>query len=406
MTGVIRLVAGREIRQRLRSKLFVAVTLLLAGVLALAAGLPGALDRLFGTAEPEQVVEAGAPGLSVEVALVGELSAARRAAVEQSLGGDVVFREVGDEAAATEALLTGAAFAVVDGGARLLATPAAGPFAEVVPWRVREALGLAAALEEAGGDAAQLTSALRAEPVAVDVVDVGGGVDPVTASGRFAVAYAGSFGLYLVLVLFASLVATGVVEEKSSRVVELLLPAVPARLLMMGKLLGIGIVGTVQMTVMIAPALTITLLRNPGLLPPGVGPAVASVVVFFALGFALYAGITAGLSALAARAEDVQSVVMPVYAVLIVAFMLSFPTLNAPETTLAAVATFVPFSAPFVVPVRMALIELPLWQVALSALGIIVTALLLTLLAARLYENSILRGGGRVKLRAAWRGER
>jgi ABC-2 type transport system permease protein len=398
----ITLVAGREIRQRLRSRLFVVVTLLFAAVLAGAAAVPGGLDRVMGGTAPTAAPDAAGP---VEVVVVGDLSQARRLAVERGAGEGATLTAVPDEVAARAALDAGAAFAVLDGGDRLLAPPPQGPFDPLVPTAVVEGLGLAAALEAAGGSAAQLAAALDAAPVAVDVVDLDGGVDPATAAARFAVAYGGSFLLYLALVLFASLVATGVVEEKSSRVVELLLPAVPARLLMLGKLLGLGIVGAVQITVIVAPALVIAAARVPGGLPSGVAPAVVALIAFFVLGFALYAGMAAGLASLAARAEDLQSVVLPVYAVLVVAFTLTFPTLGAPETTLATVATFVPFSAPFVVPVRMALVELPLWQVGLSALGVVVTALALALLAARIYEHSIIRGGGRVRLRQAWRGD-
>ncbi|HSK22313.1 MAG TPA: ABC transporter permease [Egicoccus sp.] len=402
-TRQLLLVAQREIRQRLRSKAFVGTTGLLAlAVLAAAVVFTSGVGPFGDQAGPDD----GAATSQIEVAVVGELSEPARAAIAAAAGAEPVWLEVDDLAAAREAIAGGALFAVADGGTRVLARQPSGPFESPVPSGTIEALGVAASMEAAGADAAEVDAALRPAPIHIETVQTGEGVDAETAAGRFAVAYAGSFALYMALAFFTQIVATGVIEEKGSRVVELMLPAVPPRQLLGGKLLGLGLVGTAQMLVIVGPALGYVLVREPDLLPPGTGAALASVVVFFALGFALYAGVTGGLAALASRVEDLQSVIMPLWAILIGAFMLSFPTLGAPDSTLAVVATYVPFSAPFVVPVRLALVELPLWQAALSGLVVLVSAGLLTLLAARLYEGSILRGGGKVGYLAAWRGAR
>lgn len=403
-TRQVLLVAQREIRQRLRSKAFVGTTALLAVVV-----LGAAVVFTSGVGPFGDQGDAGADdevSSPIEVAVVGELSEPARAAITASAGAEPVWLEVDDLGAARQAITDGAAFAVADGGMRLLARQPSGPFESPVPFGTVEALGIAVSMEAAGADAAEVDAALRPVAIQIETVQTGEGVDAETAAGRFAVAYGGSFALYMALAFFTQIVATGVIEEKGSRVVELMLPAVPPRQLLGGKLLGLGLIGTAQMVVIVVPALVYVLVRQPDLLPPGTGASLASVVVFFALGFALYAGVTGGLAALASRVEDLQSVIMPLWAILIVAFMLSFPTLGAPDSTLAVVATFVPFSAPFVVPVRLALVELPLWQAALSGLIVLVSAGLLTMLAARLYEGSILRGGGKVGYRAAWRGAR
>ncbi|MFA9429408.1 ABC transporter permease [Egicoccus sp. AB-alg2] len=401
-TRQVLLVAGREIRQRVRSKALVGTTVLLAVVVLVGAVLFSNGGDLFG-GDRDTDAAPGTAASGLEVAVVGELSEAARSALATRVGQEPTYRQVTDEAAARQAIAQGADFAIVDDGARVLAPTPAGPFTPAVPFGVTEALGVAEELEAAGADPGLVGTALDARPVPVDIVETGTGVDAETAGARFAVAYVGSFFLYLALIFFAQIVATGVIEEKGSRVVELMLPAVPPRQLLGGKLLGLGIVGTAQVVTIVAPALVFLLVRDPDLLPPGVGAAVASVIVFFVLGFALYAGVTGGLAAMASRIEDLQAVVMPLWAILIVAFMLAFPTLNAPDSTLAVVATYVPFSAPFVVPVRLALVELPLWEAVLSGAVVLVSAALLTLLAARLYEGSILRAGGRVGYRTAWR---
>jgi ABC-2 type transport system permease protein len=397
----IGLVAGREIRQRLRSRAFLVVTGLLAAIFAGGAALPTLLGDRF-------EVGAGEPSLEVPaIGTIGEVDEATVAALTAILGLEPARVTVADEAAARTLLEDGVvAFVIADGGARLLAAGAAGPFGSPVPVGVAEAIGSARALSESGVPPEGIGAILAAPPVPVEVVVTGTGVDPVTAGGRFAVAYAGSVLLYLVLIFFANLIVTGVIEEKSSRVVELLLPAVPARQLMGGKVLGLGTVGTLQASAMVTPALLVLLAVRRDDLPPRLGVSVASVLVAFVLGYGLYAGVTAGLSALVSRIEDSQVALLPLYTLLIGAFATSFPVLSAPDSMLAQVATFVPFTAPFVVPVRIALVDLPLWHAGVAAVIVILSAVLLTMLAARLYEGSILRAGARVSLRQAWRSAR
>lgn len=395
------LVAGREVRQRLRSRAFQVITVLLAVVFAAGAAVPAIVgDRVEDVGEDETT-------RVPMVGVIGELDAATRAGLTVAFGAAPSLVRVPDESSAARLLEEGeVALVVADGGRRLLAAGASGPFGSPVPPGVPEAIGSARALADAGVDPGQAAEILDAPPVPVEVVVTGSGVDPATAGGRFTVAYAGSVLLYFVLIFFANLIVTGVIEEKSSRVVELLLPAVPARQLMGGKVLGLGTVGTLQATAMLAPAVAVLLLTGGDRVPPRIGLSVASVLIAFVLGYGLYAGVTAGLSALVSRVEDSQVALFPLYALLIAAFATSFPVLGAPDSTLAQVATFVPFTAPFVVPVRIALVDLPLWQAGLAAVSVVVAAVLLTLVAARLYEGSILRAGARVSLRGAWRGAR
>jgi ABC-2 type transport system permease protein len=398
-TRTILLVAGREVRQRLRSKAFVGVTLVLALLGVVAAVVPAILDARGD--DPS-----AAPQDPPIVGVVGDLPAPAQAAVAATLG--ALERErLADETAARDALAAERIdLALLDGGARVLVPGAAGPLGPSAPPDLAAALGLARALQDAGLDGEAAGDLITAPPADVEVVLTGTGVDPATGAARFAVAYAGALFLYFVLIFFANLIVTGVIEEKGSRVVEVLLPAVPARDLMAGKVLGLGAVGTMQAVTIVVPGLVALLLVRGTELPPSLGVALTAVIVAFVLGYALYAGVTAGLAALVSRVEDSQVALFPLYTILVGAFLLSFPVLNAPDTTLARVVTFVPFTAPFVVPARIALVDLPLWQAGLAAVGVVVTAVLLTGLAARLFEGSILRSGARVRLRSAWRGAR
>lgn len=398
---IVALVAGRELRQRGRSRAFIGVTLVFALAIAILAAMPGLSATVL---DDEQAP----PGPDVRVGIVGvaldDLDPAVRTAFEVTVEPGVDLVALDDEAAASSALEAGeVAFAYDPDGSRLLTAATASPFSIGVPRSVSDALGLATAARDADVDAQLLEELLRAEGPPVEVVATEGGNDPDEVGTRFAIAYVGAVLLYFFLVFSANLIVTGIVEEKGSRIVELLLPAAPARQLMAGKVIGLGLVGAIQAAVIVLPATAILVLAGAG--PPAseLVAAAAAVLVAFVLGFGLYAGVTAGLSSLVSRIEDSQVALLPLYAVLIVAFLVTFPVLGAPDSTLAQVATFVPFTAPFVVPARTVLVDLPWWHVALSAAGVVVTAALLTRLAARLYEGSILRAGARVRMREALR---
>jgi ABC-2 type transport system permease protein len=399
------LVAGREIRQRLRSRAFAVVTGLFALVLLVVAALPSLLAGGLTT-----VVEDGdAAGAATPVGVLGDdadLEPGVSAALTAALGA-LALVAVPDEASVPALLDDGAVAFVVDReGTRVLAAGSAGPFGPDLPTTVPEALGLARALGASGADAALVDDLLTAPPAEVEVVTLGPGTETEGAGARFAVAYLGSVLLYLFLIFFANMVVTGVIEEKGSRVVELLLPAVSPRTLMGGKVLGLGTLGAAQAIAIVTPAAVLLAVTRGDVLPPRLFVAIAAMVVAFVLGFGLYAGIAAGLSALVSRVEDSQVALLPLYTVLVLAFFVTFPVLGQPDGTLAEVVTFVPFTAPFVVPARIALVELPLWQAGLAAIGVVVTAVALTVVAARLYEGSILRAGARVRLRSAWRHSR
>lgn len=401
---VIALVAGREIRQRARSRAFVGITLVLAVGVALLATLPTLSAAALGGGERRV-----GPPLVVGVvgAEAGDLDPVVAGALDAVIDVGVELVAVTDRAAATSALERGElAFAYAPdapGGPRVLTASPSSPFAPDVPGSVLDALGRAAVASDASLDPELLGELLRPPRPQVDVVTASVAGDPREADARFGIAYVGAVLLYFFLVFSANLIVTGVVEEKGSRIVEVLLPAVPARQLMAGKILGLGTVGVAQALLIVLPGAVVLVVGGAGPALSTIAGAVVAVLIAFVLGFGLYAGVTAGLSSLVSRIEDSQVALLPLYVALVAAFLLTLPVLGAPDSTLAQVATFVPFTAPFVVPARTVLVDVPGWQVAVSAAGVVVTGVLLTALAARLYEGSILRAGGRVRIRQALR---
>jgi ABC-2 type transport system permease protein len=198
-------------------------------------------------------------------------------------------------------------------------------------------------------------------------------------------------------------VITGVVEEKSNRVVELILSAVRARHLLAGKVIGIGLLGLGQL-VLVAGLAALLLAFGVFDVPAALGGDVALVIPWFVLGFALYAVAYAAAGALASRQQNAESAGQPVTYTLLAVYFAGYAALGTdPEGPFAVALTLFPVSAPLVVPARSALVGVPLWQ-HLAAVALVLAAIwLLVRLAGRVYAHGLLHGGARLDVRSAWR---
>jgi ABC-2 type transport system permease protein len=221
-----------------------------------------------------------------------------------------------------------------------------------------------------------------------------------------------SVALVAVILLYGQLfgygvwVASGVVEEKSTRVVEVLLGAIRARHLMAGKVVGIGLLGLLQLTFIGGTAVAISLVAGSLKVP---GDAIWIVFValgWFAMGFAFYASLFAVAGSLVSRMEELQNAIVPLNMLILGSFLVSIAAANDPTSPVARVASIVPFSSALAMPPRIALGAATLPEVLLS-IGLLVGATAIAIpLAGRLYAGAILRIGARVKLRDAWRAAR
>ena len=210
--------------------------------------------------------------------------------------------------------------------------------------------------------AARPASGLQLQlPPRVDVVALDPDADADTEAA--VVALVGVVVLYSLLILFGQFVAQGVVEEKSSRVVELLLATMRPWQLLAGKILGLGLLGLAQMLVIavigVAGALTFDVVELPGRL---IGT-VVTVVAWFVLGYAFYASVFAAAASLVSRQEDLGSVITPASLLLVVGFVISVQAAQAPTGTLATVTSFIPGLSPLVMPVRQAAGGTQWWEV-------------------------------------------
>jgi ABC-2 type transport system permease protein len=213
--------------------------------------------------------------------------------------------------------------------------------------------------------------------------------------------------LLTAIVLYGNLVLTGVVEEKSSRVVEVLLARMPARNLLVGKVAGIGLLGLGQFAVTALAALATMLLVDSVDIPALGQTTLAWVVVWFVLGYVLYAMAYGAMGSLASRAEDAQSVAGPVGYVLIASYWVSFLAVSEdPEGRWARLVSLFPGTAPFAMPGRIALGSAAWWEPPL-AVGLTVAAIVgLVAFGGRVYTNAVLHNGPRLRLRDAWHDHR
>jgi ABC-2 type transport system permease protein len=257
------------------------------------------------------------------------------------------------------------------------------------------------ALVHAGISEETVDAALAPPPLPVQALE------PVDARQRenSVVAFVGVLALYGQLFAYGYWVAAGVVEEKASRVVEVLLATIRPSQLLRGKILGIGVLGLAQL--LLIAMIGLVTARAVGSLdfPSGAIATIGIVLVWFVLGFFFYAGLFAVAGSIVTRQEDLQTTMTPLTIVIVVSFFVGINATSDPGSTLAAVASLVPPSAPLVMPSRIVLGEASGWSIALSAgLSIGATAALVPL-ATRIYSRAVLRSG-RVRLRQVLRAER
>ncbi|WP_144712743.1 ABC transporter permease [Curtobacterium pusillum] len=229
-------------------------------------------------------------------------------------------------------------------------------------------------------------------------------LDPNAIPGGLIYIVALAFGVvyFASAVTFGQSIAQSVVEEKSTRVVEILMAAIPARALLAGKVLGNSVMAFAQIVgVAVAAAVTLAVTGQDNMFTV-LGPSMLWFVGFFAVGFVLIASLFAAAAVLVSRQEDVGSVTTPVMMLVMIPYILIIVAYDNP--TVLGVMSYVPFSAPIGMPMRIFLGTAEWWEPVLSLVIVAVSVVLVVLVGARIYENALLRTGGRVKLAEALRG--
>jgi ABC-2 type transport system permease protein len=383
------LVMRREIRERLREKAFAVSTginiVIIVAVVIIAS--------LVGGDEESYTV-----GYSTETEL-----AVVEAAAAAGRGVDVTIdaRSVDSPAPGADALLEdGSVDAVVaDGQIRSKEEPD-DQLVTLLQAANRQVRAVDS-LEQAGVTAEEAQRALQPPPLEISTIE------PVDEDdGKAGVAFFAILILYGQLLTYGYWVAAGVVEEKASRVVEVILSTIRPKNLLAGKVIGIGLLGLGNLLLTVGIGLAVAQLTGAIEVDSEIIGAAALALAWFIVGYAFYACAFACAGALVPRQEELQSTMTPLSIMILVAFFLSFATRENPDGTIAHITAFIPMTAPLTVPPRIPAGDVPAWEIVGSlAITIGATALLIPL-AARIYSGGILRTGSALKLREAWRAAR
>ena len=242
------------------------------------------------------------------------------------------------------------------------------------------------------------------------------------ASRRANLMFAGAvaFLLYMSMILYGQMVLRGVLEEKTTRVAEVVVSSVSPDTLLAGKVIGVGAVGLAQQIIWIVATLYLGSLLAPMLMrmapPPAqvAGVEAASVpamsmpdvqlssllviIAFFILGYGLYASIHAAVGAMVNSDQEAQQALAPVMVLIVSSAIFIQPVMLNPSNTLARVASMFPFSAPIIMPLRMGLVPVPAWELAVAILGLAAAVVGVIFLAARIYRVGLLMYGKRPSL--------
>ena len=248
------------------------------------------------------------------------------------------------------------------------------------------------------------------DPAAIEAKVAAAGIHPVALdpnaaqqAQRTVVGVIVAALLYVALIAYGQLVAMGVVEEKANRMVEILLSTVRPRQLLFGKVLGIGLVGFIQLTLVGAVALVVVMMTQ-AITAPAVGvAAVLGGLLWFVLGFVFYALIFAAGGSMVSRQEDVAAVNLPILLLLAGTYIVFLWVVANPDNPIGVVLSMLPPFAPVIMPARMATGDAQAWQVVVAVVLMLAAIGGMNALAARIYSNSVLRIGSRVRLADAWR---
>lgn len=234
----------------------------------------------------------------------------------------------------------------------------------------------------------------------------------------FFLAYTVNFVMYLVLLLYGIQVMSAVVEEKTNRIVEVLISSLTPFQMLLGKVIGVGAVGLVQVGIWGATAFFVTSVLGGDLTPQTTGldgtssgvslPTISAglvtvILVFFLLGYFLYSSLYAAVGAMCNTQQEAQQANTPVTMCIAVGMVTVIALMNDPSSDLARLLSFIPLFAPMVVPVRYALSPLPVSEVLMSMVAMVVGILVVVAIAGRIYRVGILSYGKRPSMKELWR---
>jgi ABC-2 type transport system permease protein len=281
------------------------------------------------------------------------------------------------------------------------------------------ALSISDQLQRLGVTADQFAAATAPPQFSVSgtsVANAGNDDDPTGA--EIAIAYICAILMFMVIQLYGNWIAQGVVEEKSSRIMEIMINAATPRDLLGGKILGIGMAALTQLIPMLLVGAAAFALQprladrldvdtTSAFSQIDFGSISTRLVIFFMIyflfGFVLFASLYAGIASLLSRQEDVSSAVAPLTTAMMVGYFGAIFTIPAPNSTVARILSIFPLTSPFNMIGRTLTTDVPAWELALSIALLVVTALAGVLIAGRIYKVGVLLYGQKPTLRSVFK---
>ncbi len=387
--GAIRLIAEREVRERVSGRVTRIVTVATAILVIAAIAIPG-------------LVKPSAP--STNIGLVGSRSRALAPALERAANAAKVtvrLSDIGGVRVAGALLDAGKLDAAVDVGASSATIEVKQSLSAGTRSLIAAAVDEAhfrTVLAEAGVPFAKVLPAVTPVPLRTVVLK------PQSADqdARYVAAISVGLLMYLAITLYGTAVATGVAQEKTSRTAEVLLSAVRPEQLLVGKVVGIGLVGLVQLAIAVVAGLLTNAVVHSAKIPSSIWVLMPAFLAFFVGGFALYAFALAATGALVARQEEIQSATLPLIIPLPIGYVLTFVAVGSPNATWLRVISWLPPLTPTLMPARIALGAVDWWEYPLVAIIMLTSIYGIVRAASAIYAGGLLRGG-RLTWRAALR---
>jgi ABC-2 type transport system permease protein len=387
---VIRVIAGREISERIGSRVLRISTAILTVLVVAGVAVP---SLVHGHTSTTRVGLVSAPAQ----ALGPMLAAASRVS-----GQKLAVTDLADAQTARIALSRGQ----VDVAVTLTPERAQFEVNESLGSGPRALLGLALqgahqrqVLSRAGVSTAAIRAAQQPLPITTRALHP----PPPDQTARDIAGLASGFLLYITITMYGSAVATGVAQEKTSRTAEVLLACVRPSELLSGKLLGIGVCGLGQLAIPAIAGLIANAVVHSAAIPSTVWVLLPAALLWFVLGYALYAFAFATAGALVARQEEVQFTTGPLAFPLIAGYLLVYAVIGSPHATWLKVLSFLPPLAPSMMPARIAVGGVAWWEVVLAALLTLASIYGMVRLASGIYRTALVRGGARLSWRSALR---
>ena len=413
-------VARREFLARVRSRWFLFATLVVPVLFLGAMILPAVLvDRSMTDPEPLVVIDYARDGIADQLieslqtrGIPAELLIDRRSATTgdpsnlDSLRSRIMTEKATTGAKRPSAWLYVPPDVIETGSVVLVEDRDIGPVLRRSVSGALQEVVTTARLERAGVEAGTIEGVLRPTSVSVEPLSTEDG----PAGLRQALGFLFAMALYVMFIVYGQMIARGVLEEKTSDIVEVLISSVRPWEMMMGKILGIGAVGLTQVAIW---ALLIGIAAVFGL--SGAAPALAELgidisgvpvpwdlllwsMIYFVTGYLLYSGVFASAGAMVTSEQDVQQVLIPALMPIILPILVMPAAMQTPDSTWVVIMSLIPFFSPILMPMRIATSHVPLWQSAVAVVLLLVTTVALARAAGRIYRVGILMRGQRPNL--------